>query len=121
MATATQKQICEALGFEAPNSFAGWTPGAFGRIWVINLPYIPAVNSVLKSLGFRWEDWRKAWSGSDDSVERVEALQALSFCSGRNYIPDASPIGDAPSFSVEAYPGATHRMCPVRVGTFDFE
>jgi hypothetical protein len=111
--TDAQKTIVTALGFPIPEKWAPavWTCGAFGDapIVVRHLPYLPEVNAVLKSVGFRWNADQKEWHGHDTNKEQVEVLQALHYCSHRYYREQA------PKFA-ELIEGSS--WCPVRVGAY---
>lgn len=119
--TEAQAKICELLGFLPPDRpLSGWFTDSFGDIWIKDLPYVPAINELLKAQGFRWEAWRKAWRGQDATRAQVELLQAFSFCSRRNYLAETMPAGgSAPAFASDSYPGASYKCCPLRVGVFE--
>ena len=117
--TDVQRSIVTSLGFEVPELWAPgpWSCGAFAAdgttVVIRHLPYLPSVNAVLKSVGFRWDSDRREWQGEDRTKAQIEVLQALSFCAGRYY--PAVERQAAPEWAIECGTGAA---CPVRVGAY---
>lgn len=115
-ATEVQRSVIESLGFAVSENWEPpyWSVGAFDRdgmqIVVRHLPYLPDINAILSSRGFRWEPIRKEWIGSDRTDRHVEVVQALKWCSKREY------KDGAPTWAEDSWGG---KVCPVVLGTYE--
>lgn len=115
--TEVQAEIVRTLGFAAPEKWEpdSWNCGAFDRdeidIVIRHLPFLPKINEILKSVGFRWDSANKEWYGRDKTKLQIEVLQAISYCS-RRYYRDC----EVPSFAKDC--AGLGMICPVRVGAY---